>query len=73
MVRTKMYQRRKKNEMNNEEFVTSPYNKLHKIKKSRIQYQILKGNLLKCWCKKVMILVFSPNYGEALKLCNVDF
>ena len=51
--------------MNYEELVTCPYNKFHKIKKSRIQYHILK-------CKKVMVLVFSPNYEEALKLKDVD-
>jgi len=36
---------RKKNELNYEELVTCPYNKSHQIKKSRIQYHILK-------CKK---------------------
>ena len=34
--------------MNYEELVTCPYNKFHQIKKSRIQYHILK-------CKKVMV------------------
>ena len=52
--------------MNYEELVTCPYNKFHQIKKSRIQYHIIK-------CKKVMVLVFSPNYEEAFKLKDVDF
>ena len=52
--------------MNYEELVTCPYNKFHQIKKSRIQYHILK-------CKKVMVLVFSQNYEEAFKLKRFGF
>ena len=49
-----------------EDLVTCPYNKFHQIKKSRIQYHILQ-------CKKVMVLVFSPNYEKALKLKDLNF